>query len=154
MPEFTNHQMLLMRLRDEQCHGKAAELARMIGKDATYVSRLFYPIGKKGGKGVGLEIMSACTKAFKLQPGYWEGMIDLPASYKIDRDGHSKGHVPANEFGVIQLPKQNLDRWTAEAIEIFAKLNEAQRAACVVQLRAYAAAVGPPRDGQTLSVAG
>ncbi|WP_114968529.1 hypothetical protein [Rhodoferax ferrireducens] len=153
MPEFTNHQLLLMRLRDDRCNKKAAELARKIGKDATYVSRLFYPIGKKGGKGVGLEIMTACTKAFDLPAGYWDGAVDLPANYKIDRDSHSNGHEPANESGVIQLPTQRVDRWTAEAMDILSKLNEAQRAACVVQLRAYAAAVGPPRDGQALSVA-
>lgn len=154
MPEFTNHQLLLMRLRDELCDKSAAELARKIGKDATYVSRLFYPIGKKGRKGVGLEIMSACTTAFSLKPGYWDGASDLPDSYKIDRDGHSNGHIPIKESAVVQIPKKKIDKWTAEAVEILSKLNEAQRAACVVHLRAYAAAVGPPRDGQALSMAG
>jgi hypothetical protein len=68
MPEFTPHQLLLMRIRDELCGGNAAQLVRSIKKDQTYVNRLFYPIGKKGGKGVGLEIMAACTEAFKLHP--------------------------------------------------------------------------------------
>ena len=51
---------------------------------------------------------------------------------------------------VIAFPSRKLDKWTAEALEIFSKLDTAQKAACVVQLRAYVAAVGPPRVGQAL----
>lgn len=67
-----------MQLRDTRCGGKAAELARRIGKDGTYVHRLFYKIGKKGGKGLGLEILAACTKAFELPAGYWETIVETP----------------------------------------------------------------------------
>lgn len=72
MDQYTNHQLLLMEVRKKFCAGKTAQLARDIGKDGTYVNRLFYPVGKKGGKGVGLEIMTACSKRFQLPPGYWE----------------------------------------------------------------------------------
>lgn len=64
MPDFNQRQLLLMRIRDELCKGNSAELARRIKKDPTYVNRLFYPIGKKGGKGIVLEIMSACAAEF------------------------------------------------------------------------------------------
>jgi hypothetical protein len=37
------------------------------------VHRLFYPTDKKGHKGIGLEIMEACDKAFGLAPGFWQG---------------------------------------------------------------------------------
>lgn len=74
MAEYTGRQLLLMKIRDERCAGNAAELARRIGKDQTYVNRLFYPVGKRGGKGVGLEIMEACTRAFDLPAGFWEGV--------------------------------------------------------------------------------
>jgi phage repressor protein C with HTH and peptisase S24 domain len=74
MSEFTQHQLLLMRIRDERCDGNAAELARKVKKDSTYIHRLFYPPGKKGAKGIGLEIMAACTEAFDLHPGYWDGV--------------------------------------------------------------------------------
>lgn len=73
MAEFTREQELLMRLRDERCDGNAAELARRLSKDATYVNRLLYPIGKKGRKGIGLEVMRAASEAFELSPGYWDG---------------------------------------------------------------------------------
>ena len=150
MPDYTNHQLLLMKLRDDFCNRKAAELARKIGKDPTYVSRLFYPNGKKGGKGVGLEIMQACSKAFGLAPGFWEGAAKLPPSYKIKPDDHPTVSTPAKAVDVIALPKRKADKWTMEALEIFSRLTEAQRAACVVTLRAYEAAIGPPRYGQAL----
>lgn len=69
---FTAHQVLLTLIKNKLCGGNAAELARRIGKDPTYVNRLFYLPGKSGRKGIGLEIMEACTRAFSLPPGFWE----------------------------------------------------------------------------------
>jgi phage repressor protein C with HTH and peptisase S24 domain len=70
--ELSRHQQLLAEIRDKLCDGNAAELARQIGKDATYVNRLFYPGGKPGRKGIGLEIMAACNRAFHLPVGFWD----------------------------------------------------------------------------------
>jgi hypothetical protein len=84
MSEYTPLQLRLMRIRDERCGGNAAELARRIKKDATYVNRLFYPAGKPGAKGIGLEIMAACTEAFGLHPGYWDGLDALGAAESSD----------------------------------------------------------------------
>lgn len=137
-----------MRLRDEQCKGNAAELARRIEKNATYVHRLFYPIGKKGGKGVGLEIMQACTKAFKLSPGYWDGGENLPPSYSIDRDKHPYGHQPINETEITPYRRTtDFDPWTLEAIGILSKLDNFQKGAAVASLRQYVQNIGPPRNG-------
>jgi hypothetical protein len=72
-PKFTREQEMLMWLRDEKCGKNAAELARRIGKDPTYVNRLLYPIGKDGRKGIGLEVMRKASAAFDLPPGFWEG---------------------------------------------------------------------------------
>lgn len=76
MPEFTPQQLLLMHIRKTYCAGVTADLARAIEKDGTYVARLFYPVGKKGGKGIGLEIMKACTAKFGLKAGFWESDPD------------------------------------------------------------------------------
>lgn len=74
---LTNHQRLLMEVRDRLCGGNAAELARRIGKDSTYVNRLFYPEGKSGRKGIGLGVMHAVNVAFGLPRGFWD--MDSPA---------------------------------------------------------------------------
>lgn len=70
----TNRQLLLARIRDDLCGGNAAELARKIDKNASYISRLFYPKGKPGGRGIGLEVIDACNEAFKglLPLNFWE----------------------------------------------------------------------------------
>lgn len=49
--------------------------------------------------------------------------------------------------------KEN-DEWTLAAIAIMNSLNRDQRAAMVAKMREYSQFLGPPRDGQALSVAG
>lgn len=56
-----------MKIRDEKCAGKAAELARRIGKDPTYVTRMLYPEGKDGKKRIADEMIEAIESAF---PGW------------------------------------------------------------------------------------
>lgn len=48
---------------------------------------------------------------------------------------------------------QALDAWTYEAIAIINNLTEPQREGALAVLRAYAANLGPPRDGQALQMA-
>ena len=76
--DFTPEQQLLMWIRDEICGGNATELARRIDRAPNYVHRALYPVGKPGRKGIGLEIMQACTKAFELPAGFWEGAVPPP----------------------------------------------------------------------------
>lgn len=73
--------------------------------------------------------------------------------YQTSR-GNSIAHTEINDRAVISLPPAKPDKWTTRATEIMSQLNEAQRAACVIYLETYLAAVAPPKDGQTLSVAG
>jgi hypothetical protein len=72
MEKYERLQALLTFIRDRFCGGKAAALARKIDRSDSYVNRLFYPQGKNGAKGIGSEIMEACTEAFSLPRGFWE----------------------------------------------------------------------------------
>lgn len=83
-----------------------------------------------------------------------EPSITDPSSYPSGRDNHPTHRVELNHSCVVALPGPKPDKWILRAAEILTQLNEAQRAACVVNLEMYLAAVGPPKDGQTLSVAG
>lgn len=69
----TKRQYLLKLLRKQYCDDKTSTLAKRIGRDYSYVHRLLLSPDKKGHKGIGLEIMQACTDAFGLYPGFWEG---------------------------------------------------------------------------------
>jgi hypothetical protein len=73
MENQTREQALLAQLRDKHCGGVNAELARKLGMDQTYVNRLFYPAGKRGGKGIGLEVMRRASEVFRLPVGFWDG---------------------------------------------------------------------------------
>lgn len=72
MEKYERLQALLTFIKNRYCGGKAAELARRIGKADSYVNRLFYPQEKNGAKGIGAEIMEACSEAFDLPRGFWE----------------------------------------------------------------------------------
>lgn len=135
-------QTLLTQIRQDFCGGNSTELARRIGKDASYVHRLFYPREKKGAKGIGLEIMNACTEAFKLPPGYWDGA--LPVQIAIAMEPHP----------VYKIQPPESDEWTYAAIAIMKSLDTVQKAQMVAKMREFKQFLGPPCDGQALQVAG
>lgn len=106
---ITNRQLLLMEIRDTLCGGNSAELARQIGKDATYVNRLFYPKDKAGHKGMGLEIMAAASRAFFLPAGFWDreapGLtaeeIELSQFVRELRKTAADGRATAQELALL-----------------------------------------------------
>lgn len=63
---------LLELIRDTYCDGNQAQLARRIGKDGSYVNRLFWHPEKNGAKGIGPEVIEACGQAFNLPVGFWD----------------------------------------------------------------------------------
>lgn len=72
MEKYERLQALLRWVKEVHCAGNGAELGRRIGKESSYVNRLFYPQDKNGAKGIGPEIMDATTAAFELPRGFWE----------------------------------------------------------------------------------
>lgn len=62
-------------------------------------------------------------------------------------------HV-AHEPAPVLYPHARADKWTNAAIEIMQGLNEAQKQAMVARMREFKQYLGPPRDGQALSMAG
>lgn len=74
MDKYERRRLNLIKLRDEQCNGVNAELARRIGREASYVNRMFYPEGKKGKKRIGDDIKELIETEFKLQVGWLDGV--------------------------------------------------------------------------------
>ena len=48
MDKYERRRIRLIELRDTRCNGIAADLARTISREPSYVSRMFYAEGKKG----------------------------------------------------------------------------------------------------------
>lgn len=72
MDKYDRLQALMLGIKERYCGGTAAELARKLGKDASYVNRLFYARGKSGAKGIGPDLMERASEVFALPRGFWE----------------------------------------------------------------------------------
>lgn len=75
MDKYERRRLRLLRLRDEQCGGSGAALARRIGRDQSYVTRMLYPETKKGKKRIADDMMEIVEEAFDLPRG-WMDMDD------------------------------------------------------------------------------
>lgn len=75
MDKYERRRLRLLRLRDEQCGGSGAALARRIDRDQSYVTRMLYPEGKRGKKRIADDMMEIVEEAFDLPRG-WLDMDD------------------------------------------------------------------------------
>ena len=97
-------QGLLGLVRSHFCGNNAAELGRRLDKDGSYINRLFYPPGKRGGKGIGPEITEKATKAFGLPRGFWEMSVEeasvaIGASQQVSKEETSDVVIRQYETG-------------------------------------------------------
>jgi phage repressor protein C with HTH and peptisase S24 domain len=72
MDKYEKRRVRLAELRDQKYHGSASDLARAIGKEPSYVSRMLYPAGKAGKKRIGEDMVDVIETAL----GWPKGSID------------------------------------------------------------------------------
>lgn len=65
-----------------------------------------------------------------------------------------QNHAVNETVVAYPTPTQPMDKWMSEAMTILKKLRPAQREGALAALRVYVQNLGPPRDGQALSMAG
>lgn len=70
MDKYEKRRLNLIELRDKKCNGKAAELAKKIGRDPSYVSRMLYAAGKAGKKRIADDMIEVIEEAFSLPRGW------------------------------------------------------------------------------------
>lgn len=71
MDKFEIRRLALRRIVDQIGRGGIAQVARNIGREANYVSRMLYPEGKRGKKNIGDELIDAIEAAY---PGWLDGL--------------------------------------------------------------------------------
>lgn len=76
MNKYEKRRLRLMQIRDEICGGRAVDVARKIEREPSYVSRMLYEEGKKGGKRIADEMVEVIEKAFNLPRGWMDGIVD------------------------------------------------------------------------------
>lgn len=92
MDKYEVRRQRLIWLRDNLCQGKAAYLAERIGRDSSYVSRMFYAEGKKGKKRIADDMIELIEKSFQLDPG-WLSRPSPPSFDEIATDAHVETSV-------------------------------------------------------------
>lgn len=75
-------------------------------------------------------------------------------SFFVDVDAAAPSRVVLMEPTRTELRKRALDACTEEAILIFETMRADDRRGALAALKSYVQNLGPPRDGQTLSMAG
>ncbi|CAB4124621.1 COG2932 Predicted transcriptional regulator [uncultured Caudovirales phage] len=86
MDKYENRRLRFLQLRNERCNSSSAEMARLIGKDPSYVARMLFEPGKSGKKRIGEDIKDAIEKSFNLPVGWLDG---LDASDTIRKPQHN-----------------------------------------------------------------
>lgn len=85
MDKYELRRQRLRQLIDDQCGGIAAELAKRIGRDPSYVSRMLYPDGKAGKKRIGDDMVELIETSLGVPRGTLDGYTN-PAAMGIDFD--------------------------------------------------------------------
>lgn len=107
----------LKQLRDTECNGSTAELARRIGKSPSYVMRTLYKPDNPHQKKIGVVMIDAIEAAFNLPPGWLnrkrdsddlqraaEAFLDAWDSLTTDRLEEAEDQVEMIRKALDQLP--------------------------------------------------
>ncbi len=91
------------------------------------------------------------AKAFGLT---LEQLLDSSRDYTLNPPSAETAQHAVRDTSAAYPATRSPDSWLAEAMRILEALNAEDRRAAVLCLRAFVMNLGPPRDGQALSVAG
>lgn len=97
MDKYEQRRLKLIEIRDRFCNGKAAELARRIEREPSYISRMLYPEGKAGRKRIADDMMEIIENAFSLPRGWMDSITsEMPsANEELEFAGSIRaGYVP------------------------------------------------------------
>lgn len=108
MDKYEFRRQRLLRLRDERCNGKISDVARAIGREPSYVSRMLYTEGKSGKKRIADNMVEIIENSFSLPRGWMDGIVDADTSSTQDtQDLTPKQKILLELFG--ELPDSEAD---------------------------------------------
>jgi phage repressor protein C with HTH and peptisase S24 domain len=79
MTKSDRRRQLLRALIDDKFEGVAARFANAVGITPSYVTRMLYPQGKAGAKGIGEDSIEKIEDALRI-PGYFSGKTEAPTN--------------------------------------------------------------------------
>jgi hypothetical protein len=84
---FERRRLALQQILDERFGGRVVDLARLIGKDPSYVSRMLYPVGKSGRKRIGDEMVEHIETCLRIPRGTLDGIASGSSQPPVDPQG-------------------------------------------------------------------
>ena len=69
MDKYEARRQAVQRIIDDRCQGNQSDFARVVGINASYVSRMLFPPGKDGAKRIGDDLAEKIEIAFGLPYG-------------------------------------------------------------------------------------
>lgn len=111
MDMYEHRRLRLLELFDTKKyggHGGLARLAKDTGIDASYISRLRYPEGKKGRKRLADETIQALQAGAGLAPGWFDMPLGTPATARtlVSIDRAPRLQAVENDY-----PPECMDLW-------------------------------------------
>ncbi|CAD6111721.1 putative phage repressor protein CI [Escherichia coli] len=110
MDKYEFRRQQLIKIRDEQCNGKAVNVARKIGREPSYVSRMLYPEGKKGKKRIADDMVELIEESFGLPRGWMDG---ITSSVNIHTNYETRTLTPRQRIFLDlldELPESEADK--------------------------------------------
>ena len=101
MDKYEIRRQRLLYIRDNLCGGKAVDVARTIGREPSYVSRMLYPEGKKQKKRIADEMVELIESSFNLPRGWMDGITG-----SIDSVGERVENSPQIQYVIEVLDAQ------------------------------------------------
>ena len=110
MDETEHWRLRLIELKTSLGETQAA-MASAMNVDASYFSRLLYPLGKKGRKNLGLDTLRSLVKAYRLRADWF----DLPLGSALpQRYGSNLEEV---DFGIGIIAREPTERTTSTPVK-------------------------------------
>lgn len=96
MDKYEKRRQRLIQIRDEMCGGKAADVARKIEREPSYVSRMLYEAGKSGKKRIADDMVEIIETAFSLPRGWMDAIHEASSHHEeLEFSGSVRGgYVP------------------------------------------------------------
>ncbi len=107
MDKYERRRQRLIKLRNTECAGSAAELARRINREPSYVSRMLYEEGKAGKKRIADDMMEIIETAFNLPRGWMDGVDSAAIATYIPR-GAVKAPGKSDLLHALEQAKRDL----------------------------------------------
>ncbi len=121
MDKYEKRRLNLIELRHSRCGGSNAALARLIGREPSYVTRMAYPEGKSGKKRIAEDMVDIIEAAFSLPKGWMDrrdiALEDGPDSKAIVT---SSRIIPQSEIKMVPLISSVQAGAMSEAVDPYA----------------------------------